>query len=393
MEKLSSNRRELIKVSKRYWRRRDRKAGWSPAGWLPLFGLVVVFGYGIVRSAPAIEAQTADQVAAVLRENGLQDFSVQADGQEVLIRADGQAAQDVQDSSEALVRSWAGDAVCTTWVAGRRVCPNSVRVEFAEIVPLDAVPESVARFHDFSFHIADANLVLSGEVPSDAARSAIVAAARSISGSVTDELNVTDETPTDGFDWAVDRAWPMLTALQSGQVQWRSGSFSVTGRVPAADEADVRRLFAAAAYPNRLGTLTIEPDSELNLCDERFAAALATSTIQFRTGSAEILSDSQDLIQELAELARACSNHLSIDGHTDNVGSAEANRNLSLARAEAVAAAMTAFGIDSTRLSTRGLGASQPIADNSTAGGRARNRRIEIKSVDNVVAGQEGEAP
>jgi OOP family OmpA-OmpF porin len=53
-----------------------------------------------------------------------------------------------------------------------------------------------------------------------------------------------------------------------------------------------------------------------------------------------------------------------------------------LARAEAVVAALAALGIEPSRLAARGFGASQPIADNSTPGGRALNRRIEIKAAE-----------
>ncbi len=70
-------------------------------------------------------------------------------------------------------------------------------------------------------------------------------------------------------------------------------------------------------------------------------------------------------------------------GHTDSVGSNEFNQRLSLARAESVKAYLVNQGIDAARIRTEGKGESQPVADNATAEGRAKNRRVEI----DVVAG------
>jgi OOP family OmpA-OmpF porin len=66
-------------------------------------------------------------------------------------------------------------------------------------------------------------------------------------------------------------------------------------------------------------------------------------------------------------------------GHTDASGNAQANTDLSLARAEATRAALIAqFGIDAARITTRGAGPSEPVATNDTAEGRAQNRRVEV---------------
>ena len=69
---------------------------------------------------------------------------------------------------------------------------------------------------------------------------------------------------------------------------------------------------------------------------------------------------------------------ISIEGHTDNVGTAAANQTLSQNRAKAVMDAIIAKGIDKARLSSKGWGQNKPVADNSTEEGRAWNRRVEI---------------
>lgn len=72
-----------------------------------------------------------------------------------------------------------------------------------------------------------------------------------------------------------------------------------------------------------------------------------------------------------------------IVGHTDDTGSDDHNMDLSVRRAEAVKAYIASAGVNGSRLSTQGKGESEPIADNTTADGRAQNRRVEIAIVAN----------
>ncbi len=68
-------------------------------------------------------------------------------------------------------------------------------------------------------------------------------------------------------------------------------------------------------------------------------------------------------------------------GHTDSVGADAYNQALSVKRAEAVKAYLVSKGIEKNRVYTEGKGEKQPIADNKTAEGRAKNRRVEIEVV------------
>ena len=68
-------------------------------------------------------------------------------------------------------------------------------------------------------------------------------------------------------------------------------------------------------------------------------------------------------------------------GHTDSVGSDSYNQKLSVRRSEAVKAYLVSKGIEKNRVYTEGKGEKQPVADNKTAEGRAKNRRVEIEVV------------
>lgn len=101
--------------------------------------------------------------------------------------------------------------------------------------------------------------------------------------------------------------------------------------------------------------------------------------ITFATGQATITPASDAVLNDvLAVLSANPDWRLRVEGHTDNVGDAAANLKLSNARAAAVAAWLAGKGVDGTRLTTAGLGDTQPVGENTTEDGRARNRRVVL---------------
>ena len=103
--------------------------------------------------------------------------------------------------------------------------------------------------------------------------------------------------------------------------------------------------------------------------------------VQFETGTA-VLRPASDGV--LSEVARVLAEHPEVDlvevqGHTDEVGSAEENRVLGQARAASVVAWLAAHGIARDRLVAKGYGSDRPIADNTTEEGRQKNRRVEFR--------------
>jgi OOP family OmpA-OmpF porin len=105
-----------------------------------------------------------------------------------------------------------------------------------------------------------------------------------------------------------------------------------------------------------------------------------TQGILFATGKSDIQPESRPVLKEIASTMKSHADlKILIEGHTDNVGSAANNLTLSDSRAAAVKAALVSgFGITAERITTKGLGDTKPSAPNTTALGRAQNRRVEI---------------
>jgi OmpA-OmpF porin, OOP family len=122
--------------------------------------------------------------------------------------------------------------------------------------------------------------------------------------------------------------------------------------------------------------------AEADKCEKLISAAVAKGVINFQRADATLDAASKPTLDSLAKIVNQCpAFKISIEGHTDSEGIPERNNPLSERRAKAVSDYLTAAGVDASRLSTVGYGAERPIADNETAEGRAKNRRIEFKVI------------
>ena len=117
--------------------------------------------------------------------------------------------------------------------------------------------------------------------------------------------------------------------------------------------------------------------------DERIKKVLMKArNIQFETGKAIIKPVSYSILNDVAKILKEYNYYdVSIDGHTDNTGKADANLKLSQERAKAAMDYLVKQGVDASRMTSQGFGITKPIADNKTAAGRAQNRRVEFNLI------------
>lgn len=145
------------------------------------------------------------------------------------------------------------------------------------------------------------------------------------------------------------------------------------------DLQHLREVLPASIEP-AVHIVETDPDIDpLAICARQFAA-FDPGQVAFDESDDTMLSSAYPALDRVIVLADACREaRIAITGHTDSSGSESWNRQLSLARARAVAGYLEERGIDAARIDTTGVGSSYPIADNATRYGRSINRRIDVR--------------
>ncbi len=120
------------------------------------------------------------------------------------------------------------------------------------------------------------------------------------------------------------------------------------------------------------------PDKKPEIAVEK-GKAIILEGVKFASGSARLTPQSKIILDKVVRTLQEYPEiQVEIRGYTDNTGSLAGNMRLSQKRAEAVRAYLIEKGIDGSRIKAKGYGPQNPIADNKTAEGRAKNRRIEF---------------
>ena len=120
--------------------------------------------------------------------------------------------------------------------------------------------------------------------------------------------------------------------------------------------------------------------AEVNEGKEKESNWITFDRIYFETGKTTLKASSEKQLENIAAIMKAYPNTtLKLGGYTDNTGDKAINNKVSTQRAESCQAALVALGVDKNRITTKGYGSADPIADNSTEEGRAQNRRISVK--------------
>jgi len=116
---------------------------------------------------------------------------------------------------------------------------------------------------------------------------------------------------------------------------------------------------------------------------------LTLGDVLFEFDRAELLPGAYLTIDKLVTFLKKYPNrNVLIEGHTDSIGTADYNLDLSQRRADAVRVALVERDISLSRISTKGYGKRYPVASNDTEAGRQRNRRVEIVILDEGISGE-----
>jgi OOP family OmpA-OmpF porin len=174
-----------------------------------------------------------------------------------------------------------------------------------------------------------------------------------------------------------------LAVTESGTAIMNSGRVAIRGVTADAVELQAR-LDALQAALNETTELqqdfaVVDTSASIATLCRRSLAYAASQPIAFSRSTAELRTSSYPVLDKVVETASDCrGSTIFITGHSDASGDENANQLLSLQRAQSVANYIIDAGIDKARLVVAGRGSSVPVADNTTAQGRSRNRRIEF---------------
>ena len=241
---------------------------------------------------------------------------------------------------------------------------------------------------DATAGIQGGTITLSGVVASAAQHQVLTAAARQAflpQGTVVDQVTVQAGPTSPADDQAIAGLGAFITAgapaLLSGHGHLHGRALAVDGQgFNAATTSAVNSAIAASGTQYGLtvtGTVT-DGLVDAQSLQPSLDALLGRSGVNFDADSATIDADSEAVLDTAAASILQQPANVEVRGYTDNQGDPAANLLLSQQRADAVVQYLVGKGVPAATLTAVGKGEADPIADNDTAAGRAKNRRIEL---------------
>lgn len=232
-------------------------------------------------------------------------------------------------------------------------------------------------------------ITLIGDFPDDDAKAALMAALKNV---VTPGVGVIDQIRIDPIVRALDfsNAEPVFTAsatIPDFNLRVEMDTITLSGTAASAEQKDAVERAAKTAWPGVDVTNKIEIKSQTPTpgaagpCADLQTAinAVTGGPIVFGNDGVSLTPADNRILTQVAGMLKACPGaRVTLNGYTDDGGSAGINIPLSTQRATMVADFLVSQGVAGNHITAKGLGSSNPIASNDTPEGRTKNRRVEI---------------
>lgn len=240
----------------------------------------------------------------------------------------------------------------------------------------------------FSMTRTGNTLTLSGDFPDGTAKAALF---KALNGALAPGVTISDQIhinpDVDALDFSNAKSlFADSASINDFALTVNADTITLAGtaaspKQKSALDADARRIWSHLNVVDNLGVSASAAPTAAPACTGLQSAidAATGGPITFANdGSSLTPADDRSLTQVANELKSCPSAHVTLNGYTDNWGPDKVNVPLSDQRARTVANFLVSQGVSSTQLAVKGLGSADPVAGNDTAGGRAKNRRVEI---------------
>lgn len=240
-------------------------------------------------------------------------------------------------------------------------------------------------------------VVVAGRVPDKAAEQGLLNSVRGAAGNarVVNEISVEDGVRTPPLA-GIGTVLSAARGIDDFGLRIDGSTLAISGSAPDQQTATSAVFAAGQSYPGLQlddGLSITGPDQPAPAtaptpltpkCDAlrtEVTEALKQQPVIFALEGADVDAASKQRLRELGQRLSSCSfTSIEVAGHTDSTGSERYNRALSQKRAESVRQILVLAGVPGDRLTARGYGSTEPVADNATDAGRVANRRVEISA-------------
>lgn len=349
---------------------------------LALLLLALLIWLCVRQHAPSIQDDIQSRVQKYLTNSNNDKVSLKVEGREVILG--GSISNDQLETL--LTNSRQLDGVHSVTFKHQRKQLKTTETVVVNVGATTAEPRS--RSSTLSIKQQNGELVLGGEFASQASIDKLATTADVLIGTTGTINNLELDPAAKPTHW-VDPLLsflPKLNRYPDVELEMSDQGMVLSGNVANRDQAAQLIQQARIAMRSQYKiTNQLTTGRRLSSTQRKVAEALSSldlPSIQFASGKSQVSNVSfDDLNRVVATLKQNTGARIEIAGHTDSVGQAALNLALSQRRANSVRNYLMQQGIASSRLIGKGYGHTQPIADNTTAEGRAKNRRIKFNVI------------